>query len=212
MRKKLIIVSPDGIGGIVDSRNPSAGVAPFLAFEIKCPTPQSYKTPVHYTVPDRYILQLLAEMAALKVNMLLYITWSPESTTVHEVHMDHELWNTVQNEVIDIYGKEGTKPTCCRPFSKEIKSKFSTFRVKFTKFLCEVPSKVIKDSGFCQISPDSPFINAWGHNSSQGSSVEDIQVALSDRIVCVKEAFQLCRRKACGRNVPSYVASNILYG
>ena len=52
--KPLIIVSADGCGA--DSHGQILQKPDYLvSFEFKCPVPQMYKTPVHYSVPDRYI-------------------------------------------------------------------------------------------------------------------------------------------------------------
>ena len=57
-----------------------------------------------------YIMQLPAEMNALKVNELLYLSWSPESTTVHKICFDPFLWNKIENEVKDMYSGPGKRP------------------------------------------------------------------------------------------------------
>ena len=73
----LMIVSPDGLLSHKSAINTHGPYIPH-ALEIKCPTPQPYKTPVKYSVPDRYIFHFMAEMRALDVNELLYLSWSPE--------------------------------------------------------------------------------------------------------------------------------------
>ena len=48
-------------------------------------------------------MQVLSEMAALDVNVLLYVCWTEESSTVIEVKMDDDLWNTIREESVSIY-------------------------------------------------------------------------------------------------------------
>ena len=192
----FIIVSPDGCGAVAEGHlleKPDY----LVSFEFKCPFPQVYKTPVHYSIPDRYILQLLAEMAATGTDELLYVSWSPESTTVHQVYMDHDLWQSVMSEAIAIYGGEGNRPTRKRPFTIEIKKSFDIFRQRCTKFLCEVPSQRVTSHDLpLQTSPESPFLSAQDKHTPPTLSKKKLQIALSDSIACITKAFELCRRKA----------------
>ena len=77
----LIIVSADGScrkNGI-----------PVSAIEIKCPVPGKKYTPdVDYTIPDYYVCQILSEMTALETDHLLYVCWTPKSTTVLRANYD----------------------------------------------------------------------------------------------------------------------------
>ena len=54
----MFIVSPDG-------RLRLGEESPVMAIEIKCPYPADFKPSVHYTLPERYVTQVLAEMYAL---------------------------------------------------------------------------------------------------------------------------------------------------
>ena len=101
-----MIVSPDGLLSHKSAINTHGPYIPH-ALEIKCPTPQPYKTPVKYSVPDRYIFHFMAEMRALDVNELFYLSWSPESTTVHKVHYDESLWSKISGEIERIYSGSG---------------------------------------------------------------------------------------------------------
>lgn len=52
------------------------------AVEIKCPFPSDRQLPVHYILPECYVCQCLAEMVALNTNLLVYISYSAESSTL----------------------------------------------------------------------------------------------------------------------------------
>ena len=83
-----MVVSPDGAG-----QNDVNAKSSF-AFEIKCPVPgKLFTTNQHYTIPQYYIPQLLAEMKALNCDKLYYVCYTPESTTVFEVLFDPLLWD-----------------------------------------------------------------------------------------------------------------------
>ena len=73
----LIIVSPDGSLRHLSKQEPSIGI------EIKCPYPgKTFTTPVHYKLPTYYVPQVLCEMAVLKVDQLLFVSYSEQSTSV----------------------------------------------------------------------------------------------------------------------------------
>ena len=101
--RPLFLISPDGSAGVLSQADVVQKPNPRLAFEIKCPTGNIFTTTVHYKIPDRYIMQVLSEMAALDVNVLLYVCWTEESSTVIEVKMDDDLWNTIREESVSIY-------------------------------------------------------------------------------------------------------------
>ena len=68
-----------------------------FASEIKCPIPgKKYSTDVHYSIPKYYVTQILSEMAALDCQELLYVSWTPESTTVMKAVFDETLWQKIK--------------------------------------------------------------------------------------------------------------------
>jgi hypothetical protein len=84
--KPFMAVSPDG-----SVRKPDGEVR--YAVELKCPLPgKKFQVDVQYSVPERYIPQLLAEMYVLQRNELLYLSYTPESATLHIVKFDENLW------------------------------------------------------------------------------------------------------------------------
>ena len=58
--------------------------------EIKCPFPKERCLSVHYTLPDYYIPQCLAEMYVLRTDTLIYVSFSEESSTFLKVSFDNE--------------------------------------------------------------------------------------------------------------------------
>ena len=75
----LLVVSSDG--SIRECTGQNISSQAFCAIEIKCPLEQTYKLPVYYEIPSYYVLQVLAQMAALKVTKSLFVSYSAESTT-----------------------------------------------------------------------------------------------------------------------------------
>lgn len=82
------VVSPDG------SIRASTNNKVIAAVEKKCPFPSEKQTPVHYSLPDYYVCQCLAEMFVLNTDRLLYVTYSGESTTFLMSHL-HKIYGTV---------------------------------------------------------------------------------------------------------------------
>ena len=113
-----------------------------MAIEFKCPYPgKTFTTTVHYAIPDRYITQLLCEMAVLNCCKLLFISWTASSSTVFEVIFDDQLWSDLLTECIDVYGPDIPKrPTRRSEGAKELKEKIKQFSANNVKFIAEVQS------------------------------------------------------------------------
>ncbi|XP_063448394.1 uncharacterized protein LOC134727927 [Mytilus trossulus] len=108
--KSLVLVSPDGSLSQIEINSTKSEVTK-LACEFKCPCPTDYKTPVHYEIPQRYIPQILGEMAALITPDLLYLSWTEESTIVIKAKFDEDLWNIKESEIKKLVWHSNTEKT-----------------------------------------------------------------------------------------------------
>lgn len=75
-------VSPDGSIRRFDCSgedSPKLGNV-IAAVEIKCPFPTERSLPVHYSLPEYYVAQCLAEMVVLQTDILIFVSYSNEST------------------------------------------------------------------------------------------------------------------------------------
>ncbi|CAG2249712.1 unnamed protein product [Mytilus edulis] len=194
----FILVSPDGSVGHI---NMESGGSPFVpnplyGCEFKCPSAADFKTPVHYEIPIRYIPQVLSEMVCLKTDKLWYLCWTEESSTIIRVRFDENLWLLMLNEAKSLY-KEGSskRPTRTSALSKEIKTKLHTFRDECTEFICEVPSIKATACSLSQTNTVLPYVFPVAHDAIS-SSFKDIAVLLSEVKSTLKEAYEICRRKA----------------
>ena len=179
--ENFMLVSPDGSLRSNKQENDTIP-SPVLATEFKCPYPSPFKTPVAYDIQDRYIFQILAEMASMNVSKLIFISWSPESSTVFLVNMDYELWKYMLTEAEEIYKDEGQRPTNLRPFVKNVKPKLQEFRKNNVQYLCEIPSQYMTNSKLSNTSQFSPYI--WSVDSDTSSvlhrpSMDKFHAALS---------------------------------
>ena len=76
----FFVCSSDGSCGIGGDSNP------VLAYKFQCPMPgNTHATSVHYKIPIYYAVQLLAEMNTQQTGILLYMSYSEQSTIVYQV-------------------------------------------------------------------------------------------------------------------------------
>ena len=123
--RPLMLVSPDGS---IRDLPLEDDVQPRFAVEIKCPFPKPDKIPVCYEVPQYYVCQLLAEMAALEVRQLLFVCYSGRSSTVFLVNFDDDLWEKIFQEADKLYGIANPKrPSTTSKFSDNTKERLKIF-------------------------------------------------------------------------------------
>ena len=81
-------------------------------------------------VPKKHVLQLLAEMAALKIDELWLICYTRKSVSLIIVHHNKMLWNKIINIADDLYGpKKPNAPTRLHPVISQVKMEISEFIV-----------------------------------------------------------------------------------
>ncbi|MES9902851.1 MAG: hypothetical protein ABW168_09220 [Sedimenticola sp.] len=191
------VVSPDGSCRCGIDTPPTHGV------EIKCPFPgNKYSTPVSYNIAKYYVPQVLSEMFALGAEKLYYVSYSSESTAVHEVEFDQSLWNDIETEVKHIYGS--AKPT--RPARKSenipiIQEKLDEFVKSKSTFLIEVPSVRAADCQHCSVeieTGDSTFCmnSSVESNHETNTELKSVLEILYNAEQATKQSYQLTRHKA----------------
>ena len=189
------VVSPDG-SCRQDFSSPTE-----YGIEIKCPFPgNKFATPVQYKLPKYYVPQVLSEMKALNTDKLYFVSYSSDSTAVHEVTYDEALWKALEKEVHNVYGAE--KPV--RPTRKSenvpiLNDLLTAFLANNVTFLLEVPSvKCIP----CEESTDLPTdLYCTKHKSGISENVPIIKMDELNEIVYnagvyLQRAYQLNRNKA----------------
>lgn len=86
-------------------------------------------------------------MVVLETDVLIFVSYSNESTTFHKVHFDEVLWERILGEATELYDKHGiVKHTRSRPQLKSLKELLSSFVKTNVEFLCEVLSLHMIDS------------------------------------------------------------------
>jgi hypothetical protein len=133
----FLLVSPDG-----SIRNTFQGGAA-LGIEVKCkPKPQYLQsTPVYYSIPTYYVVQLLCEMKVMNTDRLLFVCWSEESTVSFEVQFCDVLWQKVWDALLITYGEEDIiKPSRKPSYVPDLKEYLKKYVSEKVSFLGEFPS------------------------------------------------------------------------
>ena len=90
-------------------------------------------------MPERYVTQVLSEMATLDVKKVLYGSYSPQSTSVFEVSWDQNLWEDILAEVTAVYLADCPHhPTTFSATAKSLKPKVTRFVKENVKMVAEV--------------------------------------------------------------------------
>lgn len=199
----LIVVSPDGSVRKTDDNGDDA----ITAVEIKCPYPgKIFTTPVYYEIPWYYVCQVILEMHVLRTETLFFICYTEESTTVFEIYFDRDLWQDINECIVNTYGSCDLQiMKKLPPQTANLKEKVKRFCKENVTFIAEIPS--VKVSKVCAHQAVSGNFNEIGYNlhgeTSDGKNVGNIKCTVSDMITnihdtrdAVAEAYSLCRQLA----------------
>lgn len=99
--RPFMIVSPDG-----SLRDESKIESTKVGVELKCPVMD-----IHQSFPARYFLQCQAEIKALNVQKLVYLSWKPDVSSVFLVHKHDELFSRAYVLAEKLYNTESPKRT-----------------------------------------------------------------------------------------------------
>ncbi|WAR26930.1 hypothetical protein MAR_012634, partial [Mya arenaria] len=100
--KPVMIVSPDG--SVICSQIEESTLA---GIELKCPIQQ-----VHKQLPTRYLLQCLSEIEALNVNSLIYLSWTPELSTVFRIKRNKAIFMKAYTLAEKLYNVQRPRRPC----------------------------------------------------------------------------------------------------
>ena len=80
-----------------------------MIVEIKCSYPNNHNLPVHYSLPKKYVTQMLAGMKCKRSLNCIYVCYSKESTTFFKCKFDNDLWKILWLETKDLYDTDECK-------------------------------------------------------------------------------------------------------
>ena len=188
------IVSPDG------SLRQSTGKGNVIGIEIKCPFPdKTFTTPIHYKLPTYYVPQVLCEMAVLKADQLLFVSYSEQSTSVLKVEFDSELMNRLLNLASELYPrKNASYPRKLHPDVKQLRKELKTFVENRVSKVCEVRSVKAKPCGhkYAQHLDYHRSHSGMEHSHASKTELSEFETLVHKCTECVKNAYNLCRLKA----------------
>lgn len=202
--ESFLIVSPDGSCREQNSVK--------YAIEIKCPVPgKIYKTDVHYEMPRYYVTQILAEMAALNCEQLLYVSWSPESTTVSIAKFDEKLWKNIMSELHAVYGEVNgaSRPKAKRPIVRELEIAIKNYVKENITLLFEIPSVTSVECSHPMAEKEEHLTfqhyqwnlqNVKKHNTSKQKqailTIESLLTVITKEKYTIMEAYNILRTPA----------------
>ena len=171
----FMVVSPDGSLRRADSFDSTTA-----AIELKCPVKQ-----MHKKLPPRYLLQCLAEIEALNVDSLLYLSWRPDTSSVFKLNRDSDLFERSYELAKHIYGNENPKkPT-----------KLST-EVKALKEEIEYKSSNVELIGLFESAVNDRSVDNTYMSDSKSINAKDLISVLSDIKTLLIRSYNLRREKA----------------
>ncbi len=195
--KPILVVSPDGSLRYTEE-TPAA-----FAIEIKCPSPEiKFVAPVHYKPPARYVPQFLSEMHALNCDHLLFISYSLETTVVHKIKFDEDLWKCLSQELEIVHEQVWNGKAIKGGWKNlnDIKQRIKLFLENNCSFLCEIPSvSATKSVCSSQVSSSTHF------NTHSASSIttpphevtlKDMLQVLNNTKECIHESYHLKKEPA----------------
>ena len=98
-------------------------------------------------------------------------------------------------EVDIVYGSSPKKPSKISDAVKNLKLDIKKFTERNVTFICEIPSLTCIDSLLSVVLPDLPYVLPWASNGIENQHV-DICAVLARSDTALKEAYQICRKKA----------------
>ena len=194
------VVSPDGSIREV-SNLPMKATKPFFAIEIKCPIPgKLYATPVFYKIPRYYVAQIMSEMKALNTSKLLFICYSPESTSFHIAMFNDDLWSQMWEELVLVYGgDEPKKPTRRSSQLAGMREGIKHYIDSEVEFLAEFPS--MKAASCSHVNLLNVSLGHKMHGNSQNYTMDTYSITQLSQVLyqsekCIRESDTLYGTRA----------------
>ena len=208
---KFMIVSPDGLVKCVNHCDGNCvnllqlPIGP-MALEMKCPyTPIHNKEmlPVQYKCPEYYICQVMSEMKATNSNTCHFASCSPESVAMSYIDFSDNLWCEIWNLAMNFYSSGTPKmPERLSSDSQKLKKSLHDYALDNSIIAVEVPTiECIDTKSFESIEhPSNPMYRFRPTYQETEYNEENLRQKIinccNSTMVCIREAHDLCRRKA----------------
>ena len=200
--KTILEVSPDGsirdVVYSIETGEPTLMGDPLAAIEIKCPYPGNGEARPHYSLPEYYVAQCLAEMHVLHTNNLLFLSYTARRTTAFLVTFDDDLWKSLWNEICLLYDKDDIpkfkKLSECIP---SLKSRLSEFTARNVLYMGEFESKRLGQEDSPMRATNMPLLYALQAKEKRSKvTMKDIRDGLDRTSTLVRDMYNLLRQKA----------------
>lgn len=173
--ESFMVVSPDGSLRQTDSLDSTTA-----AIEFKCPVYQ-----LHKKLPPRYLLQCLAEMEALNVEKLIYLSWRPDFSSVFLLNKDSDLFERSYEIAKNIYGNENPKkPTKLSNDVKALKEEIAT------------KSSNVELIGLFESAVNDRSVDNTNMSEAESVNAKDLLTVLNDIKTMQIRSYNLRREKA----------------
>ena len=204
-RRNLIEVSPDGV-----LKCTSGSCCPYaemprhktIAIEVKSPFP-TLENPrdVYYSIPVRYVTQLLAEMIVLETDEAWLLCGGTQSVVVMQQKLDKRLWQDFFAVAEELYAVEKPNvPNRLNPLTRQLRDTVAKFSTTNSVLLCEVPI-ITGRYGTLKIDPD--VISPYAVTANRKNEVIDFaalnnmtKVASAETVAFLGQAHTSLRNQA----------------
>ncbi|CAC5393851.1 unnamed protein product [Mytilus coruscus] len=103
----------------------------------------------------------------------------------------------MKTEAISLFGQEAPKrPTRVSDNAKEIRQRMMEYKQTNVEFLCEIPSVKCTTNGISPINTETPYIFPLTIDNEPAEPESKVETVLTETVSMIKEAYQICRRKA----------------
>ena len=167
---------------------------------MNCPIPGKRYTTDNFYMPLRYSTQVMSQMASKGCSEYLFISYTPESTTVIRGFSNDHSWQQVFNLATDLYGNENiTKPSRKHPNAQIVSDGLKQFCSQSSS-RAEFPVKAIE----CSWNSPKAAVLTEVHTKHQPIELradnplvlEECAVYLSQSLSDLIDAYNALRRPA----------------
>ena len=168
--------------------------------EVKCPYPAyKYAVPVYYTLPERYVCQIMSEMKVLECQEALLVSWSPESTTAFRLKFSDAFFETMSGEIKDVFLNGTPKQPKRKSEGAKVLKSMSKEISEAAEFIGEFKSVTSVQSEFTHSKSGvyTSHLNAkYPSDTKADMSVNDMLSSLKMVEDIINESYQIQRQKA----------------
>ena len=171
-----------------------------FAVEVKCPHPSyKYAVPVYYSLPEKYVCQIMSEMKLLECQEALLVSWSPESTTVFCLKFSDTFFEAMSKEIKTVFLNGTPKQPKRKSEGAKMLKSMSKEISEATMFIGEFKSVTSVHSESTHLRSGVYTSNLDAKNPSNTKAAMSVNGMLSSLKMVediINESYQIQRQKA----------------